>query len=148
MNRRDNQRDADDIALIADSQAVVQAVTRLEGRLRSRASADAVASSLGLLEESLYALARCCRHAGDALIPPGDPRETLAERFDRAAAHRPLAAAETRAQQARILVALADARAALETAAALSHTAHQLIRSGATVPDRIVDERYLLAAPA
>lgn len=137
-----------EIALLRDAVALADAASRLEQDASTPVTKDAVALSLGLLEESLYALGKCCRESGDALIPPGDPRESLATRFARASAHWPETsglAGPSRERQARILAALADTSAALHAAAAHCRRTRELIDASVTATG---DERRLPAPPA
>jgi hypothetical protein len=112
-----------------------------------RAAADVLPLALALVEETLYALDDCCAHASDALIPPGDPRESVAARFARAAADWPGVsdgARPTRELQARILVALDDTRTALREAGHRCGAARELVATSIPVAERAPGDRRQL----
>jgi hypothetical protein len=135
MNRTDTHDDHAGLALVTDSLALLSAARRLELIAGARAAAGALPLALALVEETLYALDDCCAHASDALIPPGDPRESNTARFARAAADWPGVtdgARPSRELQARILVALADTGTALRAAGHRCGAALELV--GTSIP--------------
>jgi hypothetical protein len=148
MNRTDTDLDDAGLALFTDSLALLSAARRLELNAGARAAADVLPLALAIFEETLYALDDCCALASDALVPPGDPRETVGARFARAAADWPGAidgVRPSREQQARILVALDDARTALRVAGQRCGAARELVATSIPVAERAPGERRQLS---
>jgi hypothetical protein len=132
----------DALALLDDSLQLFSAAARFAQHADERASAGLMPSSLGLVEEALYALGRGCDHAASALIPPGDVRESVSRRFALAAAAWPAVTDGVRPsheRQAQLLGALGEARDALRVAAERCGEARAILEStlaGAEVVDR------------
>ncbi len=144
MNRTDTHLDDAGLALFTDSLALLSAARRLELNAGARAAADVLPLALALVEETLYVLDDCCAHASDALIPPGEVRESVAERFARAAADWPGVtdgARPSRERQARILVALDDTRTALRAAGHRCGAALELVATSIPVAERAAGDR-------
>jgi hypothetical protein len=147
MNRTDSHLDDAGMALFTDSLALLAAARRLELNAGARAAADVFPSTLALVEETLYVLDDCCARASDALIPPGDLRESVAVRFARAAADWPGVtdgARPSRKLQARILVALDDTRTALRAAGHRCGAARELVATSIPVAERAPGDRRQL----
>jgi hypothetical protein len=131
------------LALLDDSLQLLSAAARFAPHADERASAGLMPSSLGLVEEALYALGRGCDHSASALIPPGDMRESVSRRFAQAAAAWPTLTGgdgPSHERQAQLLGALGEARDALRVAAARCGEARTILEStlvGPEVVDRI-----------
>jgi hypothetical protein len=148
MDRTDTHLDDAGPALFTDSLALLSAARRLELNAGARAAAGVLPLALALVEETLYALDDCCAHAGDALIPPGDPRESVEARFARAAADWPGVtdgAQPSRELQARILVAFDDTRTALRAAGHRCGAARDLVATSIPVAERAPGDRRQLS---
>ena len=147
MDCTDTNLDDAGLALFGDSLALLSAARRLELNAGERAAAGVLPLALALVEETLYALDDCCAHASDALIPTGDSRESNAARFARAAADWPGVTdgvRPSRELQARILVALEDARTALRAAGHRCGAALELVATSIPVAERTPGDRRQL----
>jgi hypothetical protein len=125
------------IRLAHDSLTLLSAAERLQQRAGDRACAAYLPATLDCLEQSLHALSRACRAAEHALIPPGDPRESISHRYARAAAAWPGAADGTgpsHERQAQLLASLDEAAAALRVAAARCARTSQLVAETMETP--------------
>ena len=128
----------DALALFDDSLQLLSAAARFAQHADERASAGLMPSSLGLVEEALYALGRGCDHSASALIPPGDMRESVSRRFAHAAAAWPTLTGgdgPSHERQAQLLGALGEAGDALRVAAARCGEARTILESTLVGPD-------------
>ena len=124
--------------LLDDSLQLLWAAASFAQHADERASAGLLPSSLGHVEQALYALGRGCDHAAGALIPQGDVRESVSRRFARAAAAWPAltgGAGPSHERQAQLLGALGEARDALRVAAARCGEASAILKSTLVSPE-------------
>jgi hypothetical protein len=109
--------------------AVRSAAERVAHEAEDPASATLAADALSSIEQALHALSRGCYAAGRSIVPPGDIDESVSARYARAAASWPGSTAPSHEQQARLLVALHDAGAALRAAAECTGRAGEVLAS-------------------
>jgi hypothetical protein len=123
-----------------DALALVATAERVEQRAGDRASAPFLPVALECIEQSLHALSRGCDSAARALIPPGDPHESISWRYARAAADWPGAldgAGPSHEKQAQLLASIDGTAAALRTAAACCARTGDLVAATMDAPARM-----------
>jgi len=151
MNHPGTSFTDDALALLDDSLQLLSAAARFARHADERASAGLMPSSLGLVEETLYALGRGCDHAASALIPPGDVWQTASRRFALSADAWPAltgGAAPSHERQAQLLSALGETRDALRVAAERCGAARTILESTIAGPELVRDHRHSPAAIA
>jgi hypothetical protein len=141
----------DAITLLDDSLHVLSAAARFAQHAKARGSAGLMPSSLGLVEEALYALGRGCEHAASALLPPGDMGESVSQRFALAAAGWPAltgGGGPSHERLAELLNALGETRDALRVAAERCGAASAILESTLAGPETVGGSRRSSAAIA
>jgi hypothetical protein len=128
------------IRLAHDSLTLLSAAERLQQGAGDRACAASLPVALESTEQSLHALSRTFHAVAHALVPPGDPHESISHRFARAAAAWPGAAdgaGPSHERQAQLLASLDEAAAALRTAAACCARTSRLVAQTMDAPASI-----------
>src|SRR5262245_45379830 len=128
------------IRLALDSLTLLSAAERHQKAVGDRARAAFLPATLDCFGQAQHALGRGCRTGANALIPPGEPHESISCRYARAAASWPGARAgsgPSHERQAELLASLHDAAAALRTAAAYRARTSDLVAATMDAPASI-----------
>jgi hypothetical protein len=123
-----------------DALALVSTAERVEQGAGDRASAPFLPVALECIEQTLHALSRSCDSAARALIPPGDPHESISWRYARAASDWPGVfdgAGPSHERQAQLLASIHESAAALRTAAACCARTSHLVAETMEAPGSI-----------
>jgi hypothetical protein len=115
------------IRLARDLLTLRSAAERVEQRTGDRACVTFLPATLDCVEQILKALGRGCGAGAHALIPPGDPDESISYRYARAAADWPGGDGPSHERQAHLLASIHDTAAALRTAAACCARTSELV---------------------